>query len=421
MGHSGMTSQYRLLGLFAALLTFPAQQASAFSVVKTDTPRSMENLVLGTVALPFVPGDPMQLLDDAFARGFCRFDLARTYGAGKSEKVFGRWLAESGVEREKIKLVTKGGMGNDKYGDPNRELCTRESLRGELSASLKALQTDYADLYMLHRDDPRIEASDFVDWMNELKTDGMIKKWGVSNWCLNRIHEANDYAAANGLEPLTATSPQLSLAVPSTDVWPSTYSLSCPSKASEINWYRDNGIEVMGWEALAKGFMAVPTFWRRHEVDYSTFHGPDGEVGTDLWRTQRIQRAYCTPANYARREIALKLAKDSGLTLAQIALLYSLAKGDHVSVLVGADRTSHLNEMAEIRDYALDQEAVDCLTAASMKSSVVSRVALEVKAWEVDSQSLVFKKLGTNESAATDNGTSTASSDSLLRPGLQTA
>jgi len=78
----------------------------------------MENLVLGTVALPFVPGDPMQLLDDAYERGFCRFDLARTYGAGKSEKVFGKWLAESGVDRDSLHLVTKGGMGNDKYGDP---------------------------------------------------------------------------------------------------------------------------------------------------------------------------------------------------------------------------------------------------------------------------------------------------------------
>ena len=78
----------------------------------------MENLVLGTVALPFVPGDPMQLLDDAYERGFYRFDLARTYGAGKSEQVFGKWLAESGVDRSSVPLVTKGGMGSDKYGNP---------------------------------------------------------------------------------------------------------------------------------------------------------------------------------------------------------------------------------------------------------------------------------------------------------------
>ena len=108
--------------LAAAVTTLSAAAAlplcSAFGVVERTEPRSMENLVLGTVALPFVPGDPMQLLDDAYERGFYRFDLARTYGAGKSEQVFGKWLAESGVDRSSVHLVTKGGMGSDKYGNP---------------------------------------------------------------------------------------------------------------------------------------------------------------------------------------------------------------------------------------------------------------------------------------------------------------
>jgi len=275
---------------------------------------------------------------------------------------------------------------------------------------------------MLHRDDPRIDVSNFVDWMNELRDDGLIKRWGVSNWSLRRIHEACSYAMSNHVEPLTATSPQLSLAVPSSDIWPSTYSLSCPSKASEIDWYGQNGIEVMGWEALAKGFMAVPTLWRRHELDFSTFHGPDAEMGTDLWRLQRIQRAYCTPGNYMRRDIALKLAKDSGLTLAQIALLYSLAKGDHVSVLVGADRCSHLDEMANIRNYALDQEAIDCLTAGSMVPAVVRVVAEDVANWQV-SDDLSFRKVDAETSSESAEALTGAQpfDDSLLQSNLQAA
>ena len=108
----------------AAVVTLSTAAAAAlplclaFGVVERTQPRSMEKLVLGTVALPFVPGDPTQLLDDAYERGFYRFDLARTYGAGKSEQVFGKWLAESGVDRSSVHLVTKGGMGNDKYGNP---------------------------------------------------------------------------------------------------------------------------------------------------------------------------------------------------------------------------------------------------------------------------------------------------------------
>jgi hypothetical protein len=104
--------------LSAAAVAAALPLCSAFGVVERTEPRSMENLVLGTVALPFVPGDPMQLLDDAYDRGFYRFDLARTYGAGKSEQVFGKWLSESGIDRSSVHLVTKGGMGNDKYGNP---------------------------------------------------------------------------------------------------------------------------------------------------------------------------------------------------------------------------------------------------------------------------------------------------------------
>lgn len=362
-----------------------------FGVVERFEARPMDRLVLGTVNLPNVPGEgPLKLLDDAYERGFCRFDLARTYGAGKSEVIFGKWMKERNIDRDTIQIVTKGGMGNDKYGNPDREKCTYESLSGELSTSLKSLQTDHANLYMLHRDDLRIPVENFVDWMDDLKCKGYIQRWGVSNWSLRRVHEAYNYAIENGKEPPTATSPQLSLAVPSNDVWPSTHSLSCPSKIKEIEWYKNHGVEVMGWEALAKGFMAVPTLWRPHEIHMSTFHGPEGELGSDLWRLQRIQRAYCTIQNYERRKIALHIAKEAGLSLAQVALLYSLAKGSHVSVLVGADRTTHLDEMAAIRDWCLDEEAIDYLTAASTKRTLVSKVKSELNSWSLNAKKLSY-------------------------------
>lgn len=346
------------------------ESVHGFGVVKNTIPRSMENLVLGTVALPNLPNkNPEQLLDDAYERGFRRFDLARTYGMGKSEKIFGKWMDDAircgSVDRDEICVVTKGGMGNDKYGDPDRELCTRESLRGELMSSLQSLRTDYADIYMLHRDDPRIASSDFVEWMNELKQDGYIKRWGVSNWSYERIKSAYAYADATEQAKPTASSPQLSLAVPKGMVWPSTESLSCPSKIDELSWYKQNGIEIMGWEALAKGFMAVPDLWSEDTIDRAFLNGKDAEIGSNDWRTQRIQRAYCTPENYERRRIANMLAKESGLSLAQVSLLYSLQKGDHVSVLVGAECVKHLDEMAGLREWSLDDEAFNSLSAAS--------------------------------------------------------
>ena len=118
----------RALSLTTTLLslTLLPSGSNAFQVIPTSSPNhSMEQLVLGTVNLPNLPcKDPNQFLDDAYERGFRRFDLARTYGLGKSEKIFGKWMEQalqSGqVDREELTVLTKGGMGNDKYGDPSK-------------------------------------------------------------------------------------------------------------------------------------------------------------------------------------------------------------------------------------------------------------------------------------------------------------
>lgn len=311
----------------------------------------MDNYVLGTLNLATLE-NPHEHLDNSWKRGFYRYDLARTYGLGKSEKVFGEWRSINGISRESVDLVTKGGMGKDKYGHPDREPCSLAMLSSEIRASLEALKTDYVDLYMYHRDDPRIPVQDFVDWMNELYNEGLIKKWGVSNWNWERVKEASAYAKANGLQPPTATSPQLSLAVPKGQVWPSTHSLSCPTQQNEMDWYHDNGIQVLGWETLAKGFMAVPDQWSRPIAKNTG----KPKVGSDAWRLQRLQNAYCTPENYRRREEAVKIAKAHDLTLAQVALLYALNIGPHVSVLVGAGNPRHLDEMTAIRDVNIKND-----------------------------------------------------------------
>lgn len=124
--NNGVVVGLRALGLAVAAAAGSSPSAAAtapvaaFGVMPTSTPRPMENLVLGTVALPRVPCGSDRLLDDAYSVGFRRFDLARTYGAGQSERLFGEWLDKSGVDREGLRLVTKGGMGEDKYGNPGK-------------------------------------------------------------------------------------------------------------------------------------------------------------------------------------------------------------------------------------------------------------------------------------------------------------
>jgi len=339
---------------------------SAASLVPSHSgAENKDRVVFGTAAISKAD-DPHSVLDAAYAKGFRRFDLARTYGAGQSEIIFGEWMTSRNIDRLELDIITKGGMGEDKYGSPDRPLLEREGLMKEVATSLDALQTDCVDLYMFHRDDPRIPASTFVEWANELVDAGRAKKWGVSNWSFDRFREAYAYATKKGLAPPSANSPQFSLAVPRCEVWPTSHSISGADHLPQIEWYREHDIELLCWEVLAKGFMAQAEKWPEAEVDTSTFDC-DYEMGTDEWRLQQIQKAYCNNDNYRRRRIAVKLAEQHGLKLSQVATLFALSTGKHISVIFGSTNERHIDDMMGLQDLFLDAEAMYCLAGKKAK------------------------------------------------------
>lgn len=331
----------------------------AFTVLRQHKTHDINRVIFGTAALSKAD-DPLLLLDEAYARGFRRFDLARTYGAGESERLFGEWMQSRGdsIDRSSLNIITKGGMGKDKYGSPYRPLLTLAGLHEEVDASLASLQVESVEMYMFHRDDPRIPASTFVQWANEIVRDTRkADAWGVSNWSFERFRAAYEYATFNGLQPPVANSPQFSLAVPKCEVWPTTHSVSGPQYEDQIAWYAEHDIELLCWEVLAKGFMAKESLWQEHEVDPDTFYSPT-EEGSDEWRLQRIQRAYCNKENYRRRDVAVKLANQCGCKLSQVATMYPLSVGKHVSVIFGTTKVENLDDMVSLENLSLDDEAM---------------------------------------------------------------
>lgn len=228
-----------------------ASDVTAFSVQRNKNVNSIHRIVFGTAALSKAE-DPMGMLDAAFEKGVRRFDLARTYGMGESERIFGEWLTTRNIDRRDIDLITKGGIGMDRYGDPDRPLLTQKDLAEEVEVSLSTLNVEDVDLYMFHRDDSRLEAAKFVEWINTIVDTGKIKRWGVSNWSFERFQEAHAYALENGLMPPSANSPQFSLAAPRCEIWPTTQSISQPHHVEEIEWYESNGVELLCWEGKSK-------------------------------------------------------------------------------------------------------------------------------------------------------------------------
>ncbi len=222
---------------------------NGFSVQKQNNANAIHRIVFGTAALSKAE-DPIDMLDAAYEKGIRRFDLARTYGMGESERIFGEWFQARNIDRCSIDVITKGGIGMDRYGDADRPLLTKQSLEEEVDVSLNTLNLDHVDMYMFHRDDSRLQAGKFVEWINAIVETGKIKRWGVSNWSFDRFRAAHDYATKHGLVPPTANSPQFSLAAPACDVWPTTQSISQPHHEKEIAWYQENGVELLCWEGM---------------------------------------------------------------------------------------------------------------------------------------------------------------------------
>lgn len=352
-----LTRKYSKDKAMAVALFYLIKCAGAFSVQKQSNVNSIHRIVFGTAALSKAE-DPLAMLDAAFEKGIRRFDLARTYGMGESERLFGEWMNTRDINREDIDLITKGGIGMDRYGDPDRPLLCEELLVKEVDDSLETLNVQDVDLYMFHRDDLRLGVDKFVEWINGIVQSGKIKRWGVSNWSFERFQAAHSYAIENGFVPPSANSPQFSLAVPVCEVWPSTHSISQPNCVDQIEWYEDHGIELICWEVLAKGFMAKEDLWTQNEVDPKSFDTLV-ERGSDAWRLQRIQKAYCNDENYRRRDLAVKLAKKSSLKLAQIAMLYPLTKGKHISVIFGSSKTHHIDDMVALQHFNIDDNAMN--------------------------------------------------------------
>src|SRR5262245_42598140 len=152
-------------------------------------------------------------------------DTANIYGFGDSEITLGRWIQESGRRGELI-LITKGchpGVNRDDiFGSPWIPRLTPGAIQSDLNESLERLHTDIIDIYLLHSDDASVEVGPIIEELNQQQKRGRIRAFGASNWRVERIAEANQYAVGHGLNGFVISSPNLSLAHPEKMLFPGT-------------------------------------------------------------------------------------------------------------------------------------------------------------------------------------------------------
>ena len=307
-------------------------------------PVPVSRIFLGTAAgaMP-AGGNADELLDGAAERGVNAFDCARSYG--RAEEVLGDWIRRRG-NRERMIVLSKCGDIRDGIVKIDRQVITEQ-----LETSLKALRTEYIDLYLLHRDDPATPVSVYIDTLNEAKRAGKIRLFGVSNWTVERIREANRYAEKNNLEGFSVSSPNYGLARQMEDLWGGgCVTLSGPEHDADRAWYAQTGMPVIAYSSLGRGFFS------------GKFRSDDPE-GARRILDPYSQKGYLYPENMIRLRNAEKLAEKTGETVPEIAMRYVFSSLMNVFAVVSASRPDRLDSSIRAAARPLTAEESSLLEA----------------------------------------------------------
>lgn len=296
-------------------------------IAELDKPVS--RIFFGTAIKPMLMGENAEgLLDAVLAEGINAFDCARGYG--NAEKALGDWIQDRN-NRERIVLLTKCGNVDLK----GKVHINRQVIEDELEKSLETLQTDYIDIYLLHRDDPNTPISEIMETLNEAKRRGIIRVFGVSNWTHQRIEEANRYASAHGLEGFSISSPNFGLARQINDPWGgSCVTISGPENDAAREWYAGNGMPILAYSSLGRGFFSG----RFKSGDYET-----AKKVLDI----PAQKGYLCEENMKRLRNAETLAKRDGCSIAQIAMRYVFSSHMNTFAIVSATNPERLRQIVQ--------------------------------------------------------------------------
>ncbi len=276
-------------------------------------PQRYSPLILGT---SFGEGDAAvsrSTLDTFADLGGRTLDTAPMYG--RSEEVIGRWLADRPAtdSRDRWQIVSKVC-----HPEGGRSRVRPDVIRAEVAGSLRRLDTDYLDAVLVHRDDPDVPVAAIADALLDLRDQGRIGHFGVSNWSAARLAAFADAVAP--LRPIASY--QFSLAVPDRPLWPG----SRHATADVLEVIVQRGLCLQAWTALARGWFAGRV--------------PHGRAGID----RELLVPFDTPANRAARAAVSAIARKREVAPIAVALSWTLSAGMDVHAVIGPRSVAQLRE-----------------------------------------------------------------------------
>jgi aryl-alcohol dehydrogenase-like predicted oxidoreductase len=266
----------------------------------------------------------------ALDEGITTFDTADVYAGTRAEQVLGRAL--HGVRRESVEIFTKvfwpTGPG------PNDRGLSRKHIIESAHGSLRRLQTDYVDLYQAHRYDYETPLEETLRAFDDLVRQGKVLYVGVSEWRAEEISAALAIAGEMGFDRLVSNQPQYNM------LWRVIEGAVVPLCAKE-------GVGQIVWSPIAQGALTGK---------YLPGQGaPAGSRATDASGSGFI-KGYLTDPILTRVQDLIPVAKETGLTMAQLAIAWVLQNPSVSAAIVGATRPGQVTENVGASGVRLDGE-----------------------------------------------------------------
>jgi aryl-alcohol dehydrogenase-like predicted oxidoreductase len=255
-----------------------------------------------------------------------------------SEKTIGQWIKRKGC-RDKVIVCTKGA--HPELSSMNVPRLSNEDIARDLNESLEYLQTDYIDLYLLHRDDVKRPVGEIIEFLNAQVKSGKIRYFGCSNWKAERIKEANAYAKEHGLAGFSASEIMWSLAKPNDGAIGDPTIVYMTDE--EKKFYLEIEMSVMAFTSQARGFFNKIT-----KGDLSNIK-------------EWVKGTYYNEENMRRYERIIKLSKDMNISVTSVVLCYLISQPFTSIPIVGNQSIEQLKESIDASDICFSQGIVKYL------------------------------------------------------------
>jgi 1-deoxyxylulose-5-phosphate synthase len=270
----------------------------------------------------------------AIEAGINFFDTADMYSLGVSEEITGRALKRYGGSRDKLVIATK--VFNPMGDDPNQRGLSRKHIMHAIDDSLRRLQTDYVDLYQIHRFDPHTPIEETLEALDQVVRSGKALYIGASSmyaWQFLKMLQTSDLM---GLARFVTMQ--------------NHYNLVYREEEREmIPLCLEEGVGLIPWSPLARGFLAG----NRNAAS----RGETIRAKTDDF----ADKLYYRPSDFTVVDRLTEIAQKRGASNAQVALAWILAKPGVSAAIVGASKMMHLDQAIEALGISLDESEVKAL------------------------------------------------------------